>query len=233
MGNRIAQPPRPISTTRFGWLVPASLILLSLIPAAAGVMRLISLAAGDKGAAGDARFFASPIPAVAHILAATVFCLLGAFQFAPRFRRRNPHWHRVAGRLLIPSGLIAAVAGLWMTRFYPNAINGGDLLYSERLVVGAAMILSIVIATLALRRRQFARHGAWMIRAYAIGQGAGTQVLTGLPWMLVMGTPGVTAKAMLMGASWLINITVAEAVIRRWLPGSDRRLAAYPASAAG
>jgi uncharacterized membrane protein len=212
-------------STKSDWLLPASLVLLSLVPVAAGIVRVAGLAAGGPGPPADARFFASPTPAVTHILSAALFCVLGAFQFAPGFRRRHRRWHRTAGRLLIPSGLIAAGAGLWMTKFYPNAVNGGDLLYSERLLFGAAMILSLAMATVAIRRREFARHGAWMIRAYAIGQGAGTQVLTGLPWIVLAGTPGVTANALLMGAGWLINIIVAEVVILRWLPQSQGGLA--------
>ena len=36
-----------------------------------------------------------------------------------------------------------------------------------------------------------------------------------LPWLLVLGTPGVLSRAMLMFAGWAINIAVAERLIRR------------------
>jgi hypothetical protein len=55
-----------------------------------------------------------------------------------------------------------------------------------------------------------------MIRAYAIGLGAGTQVLTHLPWFLLAeGKPGEGPRAVMMGAGWLINVIVAEWIIRR------------------
>jgi type VI protein secretion system component VasK len=54
-----------------------------------------------------------------------------------------------------------------------------------------------------------------MIRGYAIGLGAGTQVLTHLPWFLVFGAPGEVATALLMAAGWVINVAVAEWVVRR------------------
>ena len=85
----------------------------------------------------------------------------------------------------------------------------------ERLAVGLGMIASILLALLAVRRRDFAVHGAWMIRAYALGMGAGTQVFTQLPWMLLVGPLDPASKAALMAAGWLINIAVAEAVIAR------------------
>lgn len=199
------------------WLVPCSLIVLSLVPVMAGVSRIAGLAAGGQGAPLDARFFVSPAPVVIHIVAASVFCLLGAFQFATGIRKRHPRWHRIAGRLLVPCGLVAALAGLWMTRFYPNAVNGGDLLFNLRLFFGSAMLISLVMAVAAIRRRDFVRHGAWMIRAYAVGQGAGTQVLTSLPWIVLIGVPGVTANALLLGAGWVINVVIAEWIIYRFL----------------
>ena len=43
---------------------------------------------------------------------------------------------------------------------------------------GSAMLVTIVLAFAAIRRRDIARHRAWMIRSYAIGLVAGTQVFT-------------------------------------------------------
>jgi hypothetical protein len=85
----------------------------------------------------------------------------------------------------------------------------------ERLVFGSAMALSIGLGLYAIRRRDFASHGDWMMRAYAIGLGAGTQVLTHLPWfLLVGGKPGEHPRALMMGAGWAINVVVAEWIIR-------------------
>ena len=64
-----------------------------------------------------------------------------------------------------------------MTLFYPDA-PGGDLLWAVRLLVGSAMAASIVLAFTAIRRRDIPTHRAWMIRAYALAAGAGTQLFT-------------------------------------------------------
>jgi hypothetical protein len=45
--------------------------------------------------------------------------------------------------------------------------------------------------------------------------GAGTQVLTHLPWAILVGKPGESARTVLMGAGWVINVVVAEWIIRR------------------
>ncbi len=118
------------------------------------------------------------------------------------------------GRRLVPCGLVAALSGLWMTQFYPPVMGDGPLLYDIRLVVGSAMTLFIVLGFAAIRRRDIARHRAWMMRGYALGLGAGTQALTHLPWFLFPGIQGELTRALLMGAGWIINLVVAEAVIR-------------------
>ena len=214
------------SSRRSDWLVPATLIVLSLVPATFGTIRLAQLFGGAEISAANARFFAQPLPVVLHILAVIPYSILGALQFAPGFRRRHRSWHRAAGRVLAVCGLVAALSGLWMAHFYPWPDGDGQILYLERLVFGTAMLASIVLALDAIRRRDFASHGAWMTRAYAIGLGAGTQVLTHLPWFVLVGKPGEQARAVLMGAGWVINLAVAEWAIRRGASGRDAARAA-------
>ena len=89
----------------------------------------------------------------------------------------------------------------------------GDL-QGIRLIVGTGMVVAIVLGVAAALRRDFARHRAWMMRGYAIGLGAGTQVLTHVPWVVAFGVPGEFTRAMLMAAGWAINLAVAAWFIR-------------------
>jgi hypothetical protein len=200
------------------WLAPVALIVLSLIPMVAGAMRLTELAGGAVVTEQNARFFDSPVPVLTHIVSVTVFCLLGAFQFVPSLRRGKrgrPTWHRTAGLILIPAGLLAALSGLWMSVFYPPQPGDSALLLVFRLLFGSAMVASIVFAVRALLGRDFVRHGAWMTRAYAIGVGAGTQALVLIPGTIVFGPADKLSRGLLMGTAWVINLVVAEYVIRR------------------
>jgi uncharacterized membrane protein len=206
---------KPTQPTRSDFLVPALLVLLSLVPAVAGTARLAQLAGGAEVTEANARFFAMPLPVVLHILAVIPFSFLGAFQFSPGFRRRNRGWHRMAGRIVAPLGLVAALSGLWMAHVYPWPEGDGEVLYLLRLLFGSAMALSIILALRAVRRRDFGSHGAWMLRGYAIGMGAGTQVLTHLPFFVLVGQPGELSRAVMMGAGWVINVAVAEWIIRK------------------
>ena len=200
------------TSSRADWLVPAALIALSAVPFLGGAIRLVGLVGGAEITPENARFFAVPLPVVIHIITALLFCILGALQFARGFRRRRPGWHRVAGRLLVLCSLAAGLSGLWMTQFYPHLQN--NLLYGFRILFGSAMVLSIALGLAAILRRDIARHRAWMIRGYAIGQGAGTQALVGLPWLLIFGKPSELNNALMMGACWVINLAVAEWIIR-------------------
>jgi uncharacterized membrane protein len=203
---------------RSDWLIPTLLIVLSLVPAIAGTARLVEIASDAEITAANARFFASPLPVLLHILTVIPYAIIGAFQFSPGVRRRHRAWHRAAGRVLAGFGLVVALTGLWMAHFYAWPAGDGQILYIERLVFGAAMFVSILMALAAIRRRDFTTHGAWMMRAYAIGLGAGTQVLTHLPWFILAdGKPGELPRAVMMGAGWMINLLVAEWIIRRRL----------------
>jgi uncharacterized membrane protein len=200
------------------WLPPVGLIVLSLIPVIAGAVRLTELMGAPEITANNARFVASPIPVTVHIVSVTLYSLLGAMQFVPSLRRGRPSWHRIAGRILVPAGVLVALSGLWMSAFYPRPAGDGESLVVVRLIVGSAMLASIVLAVLAIRRRDFASHGAWMTRAYAIALGAGTQVFTILPWVVVFGPIGAAdelPRTLLMTAGWVINLAVAEYIIRR------------------
>ena len=202
------------------WIAPAGLIVLSLVPVLAGSMRLTELAGGGTVTAENARFFDSPVPVVVHIVASSVFLVLGALQFAPSLRRRR--WHRLAGRVLVPAGLLSAVSALWMTMFYALPAVNGAAMFVIRIGFATAMASFIVVGFVAIRRGDVSTHSAWMTRAYAIGLGAGTQVLTFLPWTLVFGEPGQAMHAVLMGAGWVMNLAVAEVVIRRRRAGARR-----------
>lgn len=181
----------------------------------AGLARLAALAVGAEITPDNARFVTSPTPVVLHIIAVTVYCVLGAFQFSPGIRRNHPRWHRLAGRVLVPTGLVAAFSGIWMATAYAIVPADTALLHVFRLLAGAGMALSLVLGYAAIRGGDVETHQGWMRRAYALGQGAGTQAITQLPIILLFGPLKGTTLALAMGGAWLINLGVAEWLIYR------------------
>jgi uncharacterized membrane protein len=200
--------------------VPYPLIAIVVVPAIAGTLRLVELAGGPHMLPVDPRITASPVPVIVHIVCAVLYSVLGAFQFSNGLRRRWPNWHRVAGRVVVGLGLAVAFSALWMTAFYPR-IPGGELAHVFRLAFGTGMAASIILGFIAIRRRDIARHRAWMARAYALALGAGTQALT-LGFGNAVFGPSELTTALMLGAGWGINLAVVEYIIRARFKSSVR-----------
>lgn len=206
--------------TKSDRFILAGLLALSFIPIAAGIFRLAQLASDMKITPDNARFFAEPLPVVLHIVCSAAYCILGALQFASGFRTHHPAWHRVAGRVLTLFGLVAALTGVWMTLVYlsPTGTNSlasfdGQSLYFIRLLVGSLMSLYLCLGVLAIKRRDIQSHRAWMMRSFALGLGAGTQVFTHIPWFVFPNIQGELARTLCMGAGWAINLVVVELIV--------------------
>jgi uncharacterized membrane protein len=212
--------------------IPYLLVALSLIPVVGGAVRLLSLGAEAVPSPADARFIQAPLPVVVHILCAVAYSVVGAFQFDEDLRRAQPVWPRRAGWVLWACGVLSALSGVWMTLAYdiPTPLQG-PLLAGVRVLVGLAMATSLLLAIVAISKGNVRSHRAWMVRAYALGQGAGTQVVLLLPPALWLGghVTGLP-RDLLMTAAWAINVVIAELMIRRWVGVSSS--ASQPVTAA-
>lgn len=164
------------------------------------------------------------MPVVLHIVAGVVFSIIGAFQFIPALRRGRRSWHRIAGRVLIPAGAVVALSALWMASLSDLPPGDGPALLVIRWIFGTYLLASLALAVRALMRRRYAEHGAWMTRAYALGVAAGTQAIVLIPGSILYGSSDETSRAVAMTLGWLINLAVAELVIRR----RGRRASARP-----
>jgi uncharacterized membrane protein len=219
---------RPGAQKESSWRVPVALIVLSPIPVVTGSLRLLDVAGGPPVMPANPRLDASPVPLMVHVVGAVLYAVLGAFQFSARLRRRHLNWHRRSGRILVGAGLAVALSGLWMTLFFPGA-PGGDLLWGIRLLVSLAMAAFLILGFSAIRRRDLPAHRAWMMRAYALGLGPGTQAFTEGVGEVLFGATDLT-KALALGLGWAINAVVAKWLIRR--PSVRRAARARQASRA-
>ena len=200
-----------------GRWVPAALLALALLPVVIGSIRVVQLLGGPAGIEPDVRLDAAPAAVVVHVVASVLFVVLGAFQFSARTRRKHPSWHRRAGRVLVPLGLVVAGSALWLTLLLDRKDGTGTVLYSVRLLVGTGMGACVWLGFAAVRRRDIAAHRAWMTRAYALALGAGTQPFTVGLGEALLGT-GVVTTDLLMSAGWVLNLAVAELLLRRRTP---------------
>lgn len=208
------------------WAILIFVLVYSFIPTFGGLFRVLELAGGPAIAPENLRASATPFPIVLHILGSFLFCLLGAIQFLPSIRRSHPVAHRSFGQIVAVAGCLSAGSGLWMTHFYSFPISlQGNLLYWARIILGFLMIGFIVWSVLAIRSRNVLQHSAYMLRAYAIGQGASTQTFIGIGWMILYGTEATgSLRDTMMVFAWAFNLLIAEVLI--WVVLAPKRLPA-------
>jgi uncharacterized membrane protein len=152
------------------------------------------------------------LPAI-HILAGTVFMLLGPLQFIPSIRRHWPRIHRVSGRVFIICGLIAAVTALGVEFAFP--LRGGYFKRAAMVLFSLALLVALVIAWRAAVRRRIDLHRAWVVRAYAIGLSLSTTRLYFIPAYLIYGNPSEFEAATVTWLGFCINCLAAEWIVRR------------------
>lgn len=199
------------------WLVPTCLFLLGSLPILTGAFSLISTAEGIAESANIADDFVTyvqnPWPIFAHIIAGSLFNILGPFQFMSGLRSKHPKLHRWTGRMFILSGLVSAFSAVYMNQLFPQF--GGQTKYWSNLIFSVAVPVCLAIAVYAIvTERNIAKHRAFMMRAYAIGLGVATQRLILMPYFLMFGIPlGETLGALLI-VCWCINLAVVEWILR-------------------
>ena len=70
-----------------------------------------------------------------------------------------------------------------------------------------SLALSLALGVTTVLKGDIAAHKAWMLRAYAIGMGAGTQVFTHLPWFVLVGQPtGGNQRGITGGAFFFLRL---------------------------
>jgi hypothetical protein len=84
-----ARTTRSTRSNRSTEWVPFSLVALVVVPAIAGLLRLVELAGGPHFLPANPRLTASRVPLVVHIVSALGYAVLGAFQFSAAINNRS------------------------------------------------------------------------------------------------------------------------------------------------
>lgn len=161
----------------------------------------------------SARLAVAPISWFAHVLAGVAFGITGPVQFVRALRHRFGVLHRVSGRMFVLSGVILGLSGLsLLAQVTPQRTPLVDI---ARGLFGLALLIALALAMAAIQNRDFLRHRAWAIRAYAIGMGFGAVALVFFPIYIITGQPPKgLASDILFIASWVLTIAFAEVVQR-------------------
>ncbi len=167
------------------------------------------------------RLAIAPIAWFAHVLAGAAFGITGPVQFVRALRGRFGALHRVLGRIFVLSGAILGLSSLSLLAQVMSQRT--PLVDIARGLFGIALLIALVLAMAAIRNRDFLRHRAWVIRAYAIGMGLGAVALVFFPIYIITGQPpSGLASDILFVTSWVLTIAFAEVVVRRFSSSSPK-----------
>ena len=197
------------------WRLPAALILLGLIPMLAGAARLHRAGTGPTSPPARALRRRSAAGGAAHRRR-------GAFTRSWARSSSYPVCAAAAGTA-VPAGAgplwadgRASPACGWPFAYDLAGPDDNDVLAGMRLVFGSAMAGRSSSVPPPCCAATSTRHRAWMVRGYAIGLGAGTQVFTHAPYLVATGEqPDGNVRPALVVAGWVINLAVAEWYLRR------------------
>ena len=98
---------------------------------------------------------------VPHAAGASVALLLGPLQFTSIIRRRFPHLHRGLGKVYICGSVLGCLGAFGLTVRMGNA----DAIWSALTLV-LLWIVALGAAIIAIARKRFQLHGAFMLRTY-------------------------------------------------------------------
>lgn len=154
------------------------------------------------------RYFDHPTMSIIHMVTGILFLVMAPLQFWPKFRAKNRTFHRWSGRVLISAGLIAGVSGIMAAVMLPGF--GGFSTLVGSWFFGILIIFCFLRSFWMAYNRNIVLHREWIIRAFAIGLGVGTQRLL---IFFVMPMNIATFEEMFAPLFWLgtaINMVIAE-----------------------
>ena len=144
-----------------------------------------------------------------HILCSGVALLLGPWQFFAAIRNQRPAVHRLIGRTYVCVCLVGGVAGVVLAW----NVTSGDLARSGFGALALTWLAVTGMAYVAIRRRDFVTHRAWMIRSFSLTFAAVT-LRVYLPLSLLAGASFAHAYPIIAWACWVPNLIIAEAWLR-------------------
>ncbi len=148
-----------------------------------------------------------------HVFSSVTLVVAGLFQFSRYILKKYTMIHRVSGFIyLITVLLISGPAALVMS-FYAN---GGIPAQISFVLLSGTWLCCTFTAWRFLRKKEYERHGNWMLRSYALTLSAVTLRLYAYlfdVWKVDLNP--IDTYILLAWMSWIPNLMIAELMIRK------------------
>lgn len=154
-----------------------------------------------------------------HVFSSVFIVLCGLLQFSKTILKKHVIIHRISGfsyliLLLLISGPAALVMSLYANGSYPAQISF--------VLLSIFWLGTTLMAYLFLRKKDYQKHGNWMLRSYALTLSAVTLRLYSYLFDVFHHTfHPVDLYVLLAWLSWIPNLLVAEILIKK---GTIKRL---------
>jgi hypothetical protein len=169
----------------------------------------------------DRWFAANPVLTLLHIVPGAIVLTLAPFQFSSHVRTRHLRFHQWSGRVVAGAALIAGLAGLLFGALDPF---GDRAATSAVFVFGTLLIVALVRAVFAIRRRDVVRHREWMLRMFAIAIAIAVVRVVGLVLFVTIRPRPLESRGLIFWIGFVLTSAAAELWIWHTRP---QRLAAH------
>jgi hypothetical protein len=145
-----------------------------------------------------------------HLLGGLVATVIGPFQFVRKFRQAYRATHRQLGKVYVGVILVSSILALNIA-FYAD---GGIMGKAGFTGLALAWFITTFVAYHKIRAGKISEHENWMIRSYAVTFAAVSFRFIA-PLGLLSGLAFMEAYALSTWLCWIVNLAVAEVIIRR------------------
>lgn len=150
-----------------------------------------------------------------HILLAALMIGAGTLQLVPSIRARHPALHRWSGRIYIPSAVLLALAGLYVT--WTRSASENLVPYIGNSTNG---VLIVIFASMTLRyalKRDLAAHRAFALRLFISGSAIWFLQIGFSLWFFISDAFGITFEHFFdlwLFGQYLIPLAILELYLR-------------------
>jgi len=135
-----------------------------------------------------------------HVLLGAAYLGFGLLQFSGTIRRRWLAYHRWAGRTLVVTGIVMAMAGMYFGLLMPFSGRPEAFVIA---LIGTLYLFSLVRGFVAIRAKDREAHRRWMTRAFALGLGIVVVRLVSIPLELLMTILGIGVAMRFVVTLWV------------------------------
>lgn len=146
-----------------------------------------------------------------HIILALVALLTGPIGLIKRLRINSPAWHRWNGRIYLYAILLNFIPSLYVSFF----ATGGIFSSIGFFILDTLWLLTTVLGVSSIKKKNVQMHSRWMIRSFFLSFANMTIYVFVAITHYGLHLPYGISYSIAVWACWIVNLALAEIVIRK------------------